>query len=103
LARSNTGVSQLYYTLSEEETKKLKNKNIMFGGWVKSENTVVGKIYLSITGFGAQSCYPNTGKWEFVYFWYRVPKDAKYLNLYFNIDSEANADVYVDDAILAIQ
>ena len=108
VTRSNTGASQLYYSLSDEDARQLRGKTILFGGWVKSQNTVPDKvcllsISLSYDLDAPQSCYKNTGQWEFIYFWYQIPNNAKAFNLYFSIDSNANADAYFDGAILAAQ
>lgn len=103
VTRSNTGASQLYYTLSDEDAGQLRGKSILFGGWIKSANTACAKISLSVTSLGQcapSSYYQNTGEWEFVYFWYPVPNDAKAFYLYFDVNSNANADAYFDGAIL---
>lgn len=108
VVKSNTGASQLYYTLSNEDAKRLRGKTILFGGWIKSQNTVSDKVCLFVNNLSydlyvTQSCYQNTGEWEFVYFWYPIPNDAKAFNFYFSIDSNANAGAYFDGAILAAQ
>lgn len=108
ITRSSTGASQLYYTLSDEDARQLRGKTILFGGWIKSANTDYDKISLSITSlyigqYAPSSYYQNTGEWEFVYFWYHIPNDTKAFNLYFNIDSNANADAHFDGAVLAVR
>ena len=89
--------------MSEEDAGQLRGKSILFGGWIKSANTACAKISLSVTSLGQcapSSYYQNTGEWEFVYFWYPVPNDAKAFYLYFDVNSNANADAYFDGAIL---
>lgn len=108
VVKSNTGASQLYYTLSDVDAKRLRGKTILFGGWIKSQNTVSEKVCLFVPNLSydlymPQSCYQNTGEWEFIYFWYLIPANAKSFNIYFSIDSNANSDAYFDGAILAAQ
>lgn len=97
---SDLGNSNLVFTISNDKLYYLIGKTIVITAWVKSDNNLANKVYLSLNAGDPSrylvSYYSNSKEWEKLTLVYKVPYDITGMAISLNIDNGADSPAYFD-------
>ncbi len=100
--------SKLFFNVTSDKLYYFIGQTITLTGWVKSNNKISDKVYMSIyAGIDPSRCikayYQNSGEWEKLVLNYKIPDDIMEMFIVLNVDNGANESAYFDGIELKVE